>query len=150
MAEARARSESEKAVTFVMVLFFGLVFGTLGERLTFVANSRPAQAEITSEYVDEVELTGTLSRPQGQTITSDRYSVSFRDEAGKYGYDLDLSYFFAPPTTGSFPVRVRSGGELGDEARRAGFDLFAVPVLCLLPLLGLELLRRKVATKVRA
>lgn len=134
-----ALSEPEQPLVFVMVLALAAGVGLLVERLLFVAASAPVEARVLARTSEAVEIDGTLRDPRSHEVDYTAIAVAFEDAQGRSHIASELSYFFAPAGE-RVAVRWREGEP--PDVRRAGFDLLALPLVVMLPIVPLELLRR--------
>lgn len=131
-------SEAEKPVIALMVLLLVVALGTAAERVVFLARSQPTTAQVFGATQTAVELPGTLRDPRSHEVDVAEIRVMFRDADG--GFHLEtLRYFFTPADTS---VAARYHMNDPSDVRRAGVDLFAIPLLLLLAALALEPVRR--------
>jgi hypothetical protein len=139
-------SETEKPVIALMVLLLVVALGTAAERIAFVARSEPTTAQVFGATQTAVELPGTLRDPRSHEVDTTEIRVMFRDRGGGFHIET-LAYFFAPPDTS---VAARHRMDDPSDVRRAGLDLFAIPILLLLAALALEPVRRWTRRRARS
>lgn len=131
-------SEAEKPVIALMVLLLVGALGLAAERVAFLARSESTTAQVFGSTPTTVELPGTLRDPRSHEVDYTEVHVMFRDGSGAFHLET-LAYFFAPADTS---VGVRYRPDDPSDVRRAGVDLFAIPILMLLAALVLEPVRR--------